>query len=43
MAESMAKPEFDWGPQFDECLATLNSKDEARIRALIDRVEKQSI
>lgn len=39
----MAKPEFDWGDEFEEYLNSLSVKDEAKIRALIDRVEKTDL
>lgn len=35
----MVKPTFDWGNEFDKYLKTLSVKDEAKFRALIDRVE----
>jgi len=37
----MTKPEFDWGSEFEDYLNSLNIKDEAKFRSLIDRVEKR--
>lgn len=39
----MVKPEFDWGVEFEEYLKSLSVKDEAKFRALIDRVEKTDL
>lgn len=39
----MVKPEFDWGDEFEEYLNSLNIKEEAKFRALIDRVEKTDL
>lgn len=39
----MTKPEFDWGSEFEEYLNSLNIKDEAKFRSLIDRVEKTDL
>lgn len=39
----MVKPIFDWGTEFDEYLSSLNIKDEAILRALIDRVENTEL
>ncbi|MGE7365429.1 hypothetical protein ACQKKE_02120 [Desemzia incerta] len=39
----MVKPEFDWGKDFDEYLESLSLKDEAKIRALIDRIENNKL
>lgn len=39
----MVKPEFDWGDEFDDYLQSLGSKDEAKFRALIDRVESTEL
>ena len=35
----MVKPEFDWGQEFETFLNSLSTKEEAKFRALIDRVE----
>lgn len=39
----MVKPTFDWGNEFDKYLKTLSVKDEAKFRALIDRVENTEL
>lgn len=39
----MVKPEFDWGDEFEEYLNSLSVKDEAKFRALIDRVENTDL
>ncbi|MDE1549499.1 type II toxin-antitoxin system RelE/ParE family toxin [Jeotgalibaca caeni] len=39
----MVKPEFDWGDEFEEYLNSLSLKDEAKFRALIERVEKTDL
>ncbi len=39
----MVKPEFDWGDEFEEYLNSLSIKEEAKFRALIDRVEKTDL
>lgn len=43
MGCEMVKPEFDWGKDFDEYLESLSLKDEAKIRALIDRIENNKL
>lgn len=35
----MNRPIFDWGEEFEDFLRSLNVKDEAKMRALIARVE----
>lgn len=39
----MINPEFDWGIEFDDYLDSLSDKDEAKLRALIERVESSSL
>lgn len=39
----MVKPEFDWGEEFEEFLNSLSTKEEAKFRALIDRVENTDL
>lgn len=39
----MVKPEFDWGQEFETFLNSLSTKEEARFRALIDRVENTDL
>lgn len=39
----MVKPEFDWGEEFEAFLNLLSTKDEAKFRALIDRVENTNL
>lgn len=39
----MVKPEFDWGEEFETFLNSLNTKEEAKFRALIDRVENTDL
>lgn len=39
----MAKPIFTWGDNFENYLSLLNDKDEAKLRAMIDRVEKTEL
>lgn len=39
----MIKPEFDWGDEFEKFLNSLSNKDEAKFRALIDRVESTNL
>lgn len=39
----MVNPEFDWGDEFEEYLNSLSTKDEAKLRALIDRVENTEL
>ena len=39
----MVKPEFDWGQEFETFLNSLSTKEEAKFRALIDRVENTDL
>lgn len=39
----MLIPEFDWGKEFDDYLSSLSVKDEAKLLALIDRVENTTL
>lgn len=39
----MIRPEFDWGEEFDKFLYLLSDKDEAKMRAMIERVESTSL
>ena len=39
----MIRPEFDWGEEFDKFLCSLSDKDEAKLRAMIERIETTSL
>lgn len=39
----MIRPEFDWREEFDKFLYLLSDKDEAKMRAMIERVESTSL